>query len=57
VKLKFEMSSHFAESTDSRYVGFAMDPEYCPRKGWQSMSYWLHPRESDPEVSQGPELV
>jgi len=36
-----------------RYIGSAMCLE-CLRKDWRDKSCWLHPRESGPEVVQGP---
>jgi len=48
------MSNHFSsESRDPSYVGLTMWPE-SSRKDCRGMSSWLHPRESVPEVVQGP---
>jgi len=47
------MSNHFSESRDPSYVGSAMCPEF-PRKDLRGKSYRLHPKESGPEVDQGP---
>ena len=38
---------------DPSCAGSAMSPE-CPRKDWRGKSCWPHPRESGPEVVQGP---
>jgi len=42
-----------SESRGPSYVGSSMCPE-CPTKDWRGTSCWLSPRESGPEVVQGP---
>jgi len=52
--VKSWISSRFSpESRDPSYVGSATCPE-CPKKDWRGKSGCLHPRESGPEVVQGP---
>ena len=50
------ISSHFSEWRDPSLVRSAMCPE-CPRKDWRDQSCWLHPRDSGPEIVQGPGVL
>ena len=45
--------SDFSEYRDPNYDGSAVWLE-CPRNGQRGRSCWLNPRESGPEVHQGP---
>ena len=47
------MSKHFSELREHNYVSSAMYPE-CSTKDWWGKSCLLNPRESDPNVVQGP---
>jgi len=47
------MSNHLSELREHNYVSLGMYPE-SPTKDWWSKSCWLNPRESDPDVVQGP---
>jgi len=42
-----------ATSSDRELEWFHQVPK-CPREDWRGKSCWLHPRESGPEVVQGP---
>jgi len=50
------MSNHLSKLRYHSYVSSAMYPE-CPTKDWRGTSCWLNPRESGPEVVQGPRGV
>jgi len=50
------MQSHFSGSRYLSYVSLAMCPE-CPTTIGEAFSSWPHPRESGPEVVQGPSEV
>ena len=47
------MSKHFSELREHNHVSSAMYPQ-CPTKDWWGKCCWLNPRESHPNVVQGP---
>jgi len=47
------MSKHFSELRERNHVSSARYPE-CPTEDWWGKSCWLNPRESDPNIDQGP---
>ena len=47
------MSKHFSKLREHNHVSSATYPE-CPTNDWWGKPCWLNPRESDPNVVQGP---